>query len=292
MISKSGLAIVIVAIVVIMFVVLFFSHIININNYHLSSSARGSILSNVSTIPSMFTAAQSLYNSSGPFNISYNFNVSLIYISIGNSSSPRYANGTFQIARYGNSIRAYSTLSANSSFNQLNIPLLTGSESISIYNGSYLTICSKSTFTNETPVNSSIESQIVSANSAPMRCTSTSLIVSPFDMITTYIVAPFEMSYITNFTSLEQSEGTVHFIGYKTYLERSCLMEELIPPQNETGSKGVSINDCLSPSNGLPLYFDLEVNGSSSLKDTISAINAAPSNANVITSLPSGAVLS
>ena len=69
-------------------------------------------------------------------------------------------------------------------------------------------------------------------------------------------------------------------------------MEELIPPPNVTGSTNVSINDCVSSSNGLPLYFNAKVNGSTFVEDTISAINAAPSNANVITSLPSGAVLS
>lgn len=289
MVSKFGLlAVGIVVVIIIVAVVLFLPHILN-------QAGQKTALSSANNLTSLFAAAQSLYNSSGPFNISYVFHMNLPYLSVGNvpsSSSNSGDNGTFQIARYGNSIRAYSTFSAPYGNNLLHVSILMNEEAVSIYNGSYLILCDKITYTNESPVNSSIESGILSANSAPMKCTSTALVIPSFDIANTYVATPFEMSYASNFTSLEQSKGSVHSLGYRTYLGQSCLMEELIPPPNVTGSTNVSINDCVSSSNGLPLYFNAKVNGSTFVEDTISAINAAPSNANVITSLPSGAVLS
>ena len=68
-------------------------------------------------------------------------------------------------------------------------------------------------------------------------------------------------------------------------------MEEILPPPNETSSTGVSIYDCISSENGLPLYVELQVSGYMFIEDTVSAINPAPSNANAVTALPPGAIL-
>jgi hypothetical protein len=68
-------------------------------------------------------------------------------------------------------------------------------------------------------------------------------------------------------------------------------MESLTPPPNAAGSAGVSFEDCISSTNGLPLYLVADVNGSTFMDNTISAINPAPSGNSVVTTLPPGAVL-
>ncbi len=288
MVGRLGLLVVAAVAIIIVVAVLFFLHVLNF-------PAQNTALSNVSNISSMFATAQGLYNSSGPFNISYTFQMKIPYFSTGpaNAAPSGATNGTFRIAKYGSYFRTYSTSSTPFPYNILNASVLLNNGAVTIYNDSHLTFCEKETITNETPVNASIESTISSINSKPMSCNSTALAVSPFYIVSSFAIIPFETFHTMydNFTSLELSKGSVHFLGYRTYLGQSCSMEEILPPPNETGSTGVSINDCISSANGLPLYVKLQVNGSVFAEDTVSAINPAPSNANDVTALPPGAIL-
>ncbi len=290
MMPRSGLLAIVVVAIVIIVAVLLFPRILN-------QSSPKAALSNVNNLPSMFTAAQSLYNSSGPFNISYTFYMGAPFFSatsINSAFSPNSSvNGTFRIAKYGSSFRTYSTFSSLYPYKLLNASVLMHDEAVSIYNSSHLILCEKEMFINESPVDTSIETVISSVNSKPIGCNSTALAVPSFYVASSFTMVPFETFHLTpeNFTSLKSSNGSVHFLGYRTYLGQSCSVEELLPPPNETGSAGVSINYCISSANGLPLHVKLQVNGSVVMEDTISAINTAPSNTNVVTALPPGAVL-
>ncbi len=285
------IAFVIIVVIAVMVAILLFTHI-------LSLPTQKAALSNPNSISSLFTQAQSLYNSSSPFNNSYTFLINFSSVNsslIGNQFLiNKSVNGKLQIAKYGDYIRASLIYSVPYPYSLFNASLVLNENIVDIYDGSHLTFCSKQSFTNESPINTSLESVISTQDQKPMSCNSTAMVLSSFNMANTFAMFPFSMlnaPQSSNFNSFTNSGGNVNFLGYKTYLGNSCSVEILTPPPNTTGSAGVSFEDCISSTNGLPLYSRARVNGSTFIENTISAINAAPASISTMTALPPGAVL-
>ncbi len=284
------IAFAIVVVVVVAVAALVFTNI-------LGPSAQRTALSDANSTSSLFTTAQSLYNSSGSFNNSYAFFVNLSFINSSASNNLflnyKSINGEFQVARYGDSLRASLAYSMPYPYDLFNASILLNTNLVDIYNGSHITFCSKQSFINESPVSTTIESIIVAQDQKPMTCNSTARLLSSFKIANSFTMVPFNMinnPQSSDFNSFNGG-GNVTFLGYKTYLGQSCSMEKLTPPPNATGSAGMSFEDCVSSTNGLPLYLLISVNGSVFISNNISAVNAAPTSAGAVTALPSGAVL-
>ena len=94
MVGRLGLLVVAAVAIIIVVAVLFFLHVLNF-------PAQNTAFSNVNNISSMFATAQGLYNSSGPFNISYTFQMKPPYFATSptNAALNGDINGTFRLAK-------------------------------------------------------------------------------------------------------------------------------------------------------------------------------------------------
>ena len=280
---EKSILLVITAVVVIvaMLVVVVFA-------MHFLKSAGVSALSSFSNLTSgasMFAASSNLYNTATSFNQSYNFYFSPAPTGVSNLSNN--INGTFWIAKYNNLFRG--------SFEyETRLPSISTKITASlIYNGSEIIVCNKQIFVNDTPLNSTMAASLASINSRPTVCNTSYLNgATPFDVAASFAVAPFSvLSLNSNYSSFVKSfaNSTIKFLGTNTYLGENCYLEELTPKVNPTS--GLSLFDCVSAKNGLPLSIKFEINNSIAINSSLSAINPAPTSQAAITNLPLNATI-
>ena len=280
---EKSILLVITAVVVIvaMLVVVVFA-------MHFLKSAGVSALSSFSNLTSgasMFAASSNLYNTATSFNQSYNFYFSPAPTGVSNLSNN--INGTFWIAKYNNLFRG--------SFEyETRLPSISTKITASlIYNGSEIIVCNKQIFVNDTPLNSTMAASLASINSRPTVCNTSYLNgATPFDVAASFAVAPFSvLSLNSNYSSFVKSfaNSTIKFLGTNTYLGENCYLEELTPKVNP--ASGLSLFDCVSAKNGLPLSIKFEINNSIAIKSSLSAINSAPTSQAAITNLPLNATI-
>ncbi|MGC8567478.1 MAG: hypothetical protein ACP5M8_07530, partial [Caldisphaera sp.] len=236
---------VIIVIVVILLVVVFLHP--NVLSIGKTTSQSLSMQTNIS---GLLAESQNLYNSAGPFNLSYSFK-------IFNASSNMFENGTFSLAKFNNDFRFSASIRS---------PVLPQVvyvvDYVGFYNGANLYKCYQFKFENTTPVNSTIISEInaINANSK-LNCTSIAVPsnITSFDMADMFNLMPFSLIEVSSSNGLKYISPSLSFenasvsqIGSRMYLGIKCYLESITPPVNQN-SNNVTIDECISASTGLPL---------------------------------------
>ena len=280
------LSIIVIAVIVILVVVVSAVHI-----FKSTSVSAPSPFSNLSSGASMFAVSSNLYNTTAPFNQSYNFYFS--YPSSNGSSNLSTFNGTFWIAKYNNLFRG--SFEYESSLSALpNLSLSISHTASLIYNGSSIILCNKEIIINDSPINSTVAASLVSANSEPALCNISSADgATSFDIAASFTAVPIlVVSPTSNYSAFVTSlaNATVKFLGIKSYLGENCYSEELTPKINSASS--LSFFDCLSAKNGLPISIVYKINNSAALESNLSAINPPPTGQATITNLPPNSTIS
>lgn len=246
------------------------------------STSTQSKLAAQTTMAGLVAQSESLYNSAGPFNYSYE---STFY----NSSSLEMENLTFYLAKLNNYFKLSYIMKSPV------VPNISQVENTFVsYNGTYLDGCSKITFENTSAVNSTVISEInmVNANATP-KCNSIVVPsnISSFDMAYLFSLIPPSINGIIDASSSLNSysaifpNASITFISSNNYLGMPCDLENITIKQNpQSNVQNLNIQECISTSNGLPLSTKIYQNNKLFIEDIISSVNAAPTSISAITS--------